>query len=292
MDKLIRIIPYRNKITNKKTLSIPKITINPDYNITTYKNTIYPNKNYTRIENKLLSTELSSKFNNYKLFHKNYLDNKSNHLYKTIWTDGNTHSNNSHKKAIYLRTTKTKLIKNTNKSHKVPTKLLNDFFKPQLTESYKSMFSPTKIKKFKKNYNYPSESKKEISPHNYLYYYFPNLFNVPNNRITGPQNLDSSKYLISPVPTISFNEEVQTLKVSRTNNNNNENDKNLYTSINNSGEKNNKNNPLFIQKFYDIDLLKNVRFEFKNSIERAKYNNLVKSFYTARNLKYVLAKQN
>ena len=33
MDKLIRIIPYRNKITNKKTLSIPKITINPDYNI-------------------------------------------------------------------------------------------------------------------------------------------------------------------------------------------------------------------------------------------------------------------
>ena len=48
------------------------------------------------------------------------------------------------------------------------------FFKPESTKSYKSIFTPKKIKKFNRNYNFPTENKKEVSPNNYLYYYFPN----------------------------------------------------------------------------------------------------------------------
>lgn len=292
MDKFLTINSYLRKGENNPNFSIPKMKINSFYNITTYNNKIYPNRNYHKMENKLINTELSSKFNNYMLLHKKPSQNK--YLFKTIWTEASTSLHNTNKKTIYFKNTKSKLTTKSNKPKKISLKLLNDFFKPEITKSYKSILTPKKPKKPKIYINYPSETKKEIPPNNYLYYYFPNLFNVPNNRIVGPKNLNSSKFFAAPLPTLSFNEEVKNLKISRIGNKNNENGKSIYSSLDtNNKEKEDekkKNNPIFLEKLYSIDVLKNIRFGFKNSVERGKFNNLIKSFYTARNLKYILPK--
>ena len=113
-----------------------------------------------------------------------------------------------------------------------------------------------------------------------LYYYFPNLFNVPNNRIMSQTRIDPSKYLIAPIPTKSFDEEVKSLKVSQLNNQN-DNDyvkgNSLYSSIitNNKDNEKQQNNPVFIEKSYSFDILKNLRFGFKNSVEKGKFRNFI-----------------
>ena len=148
-----------------------------------------------------------------------------------------------------------------------------------------------------KHFNFSSEGKKEMFPNNYLYYYFPNLFNVPNNRIMSQTRIDPSKYLIAPIPTKSFDEEVKSLKVSQLNNQN-DNDyvkgNSLYSSIitNNKDNEKQQNNPVFIEKSYSFDILKNLRFGFKNSVEKGKFRNFINSFCTSRNLKFIIPKYN
>jgi hypothetical protein len=289
MDKTLTINSYLKKSVIKQIPSIPKLTINPSYNITLYHNKIYPNINYKKMENKIISTEISTKCNNYKLINKNFFESPKKYLFKTIWTDCNS-SLNKNRKTLFLKTTKTKFTKGTNRSQKVSMKILNDFFKPEITKSEKIIFTPKKQIRINKNHNNLNESKKDIPPNNYLYYYFPNLFNVPNNRVLGPQHLNSSKFFIAPIPKQSFKEEVKSLKVFRpVINNINENSKNLGSSISsNKKQKNTQKNPVFLEKLYNIDVLKNLRFGFKNSVERGKFNNLIKSFYTAQNLKFIL----
>ena len=293
MDKYLTINSCLRKSDNNPNFSIPRMKINSFYNITTYNNKIYPNRNYNKMENKLINTELSSKFNNYMLLYKK--PSQNNYLFKTIWTEASSSLHNTNKKTIYFKGTKPKLTNKTNEPKKISLKLLNDFFNPETTKSHKSISTPKKPKKPKIYINYPSETKKEMSPNNYLYYYFPNLFNVPNNRIVGPKNLNSSKFFASPLPTLSFNEEVKNLKVPQIRNNkNNENGKSICSYLDTKDkekeDEKQKNNPIFLEKLYSIDVLKNIRFGFKNSVERGKFNNLIKSFYTARNLKYILPK--
>ena len=64
----------------------------------------------------------------------------------------------------------------------------------------------------------------------------------------------------------------------------------MYSSIISSKKDKDQNNPVFIEKLYNSDVLKNLRFGFKNPVEKSKFKNLIKSFYTAKNLKYILPK--
>ena len=282
MENYLTINSYLRKNNNNHRPSIPKLTINSCYNITTYNNKIYPNHNYSKTENKLINTEIPPKFNNYMLLNKNYLKSPNYNLFKTISYEKNSSFKRANKPNIYSRNNKSKLSRRTNKSQKVSLKLMNDFFKPEITQSYKSILTPSKIQKSKINFNFSGEAKKEMFPNNYLYYYYPNLFNVPNNRIMSPHKINPSKFLIAPLPTTSFNEEVKSLKVTQIKNQNesynNSIGKSLYSSIITSKDNEKQNNPVFLEKLYSIDVLKNLRFGFKNSIERGKYKNFIKSF--------------
>ena len=291
MDRYLTINSYLKRNDKKQNNPLPKLSINQSYNITIYHNKIYPNRNYNKMENKFINTESSSKFYNYLMLNRKISDSQNKYLFKTIWTEGNPSLKHYNKKYFSLKTSKPKFTRKINNSQKVSMKILNVFFKPESTKSYKSIFTPKKIKKFNRNYNFSTENKKEVSPNNYLYYYFPNLFNVPNNRITGTKQLNSSKFFVAPIPTQSFNEEVQSLKISPVINKDNEKETSLHSSII-SKEKENKEkeNPVFIEKSTYIDILRNLRFGFKNSIEKSKYSNLIKSFYTAKNLKLIFPK--
>ena len=220
MENYLTINSYLRKNNNNHRPSIPKLTINSCYNITTYNNKIYPNHNYSKTENKLINTEIPPKFNNYMLLNKNYLKSPNYNLFKTISYEKNSSFKRANKPNIYSRNNKSKLSRRTNKSQKVSLKLMNDFFKPEITQSYKSILTPSKIQKSKINFNFSGEAKKEMFPNNYLYYYYPNLFNVPNNRIMSPHKINPSKFLIAPLPTTSFNEEVKSLKVTQIKNQN------------------------------------------------------------------------
>jgi len=297
MDEYLTINSYLNKEDHKHNPSLPKLTINSCYNISIYKNKIYPNHNYCKTENKLINTEASSKFNNYILLNKKSLKSPNKTLFKTILFNKNSSLNNSNKEKLFLRNSKSNLFRKTNKSQKIPMKLMNDFFKPEMTKSYKSILTPKKMLRTNKHFNFSSEGKKEMFPNNYLYYYFPNLFNVPNNRIMSQTRIDPSKYLIAPIPTKSFDEEVKSLKVSQLNNQN-DNDyvkgNSLYSSIitNNKDNEKQQNNPVFIEKSYSFDILKNLRFGFKNSVDKGKFRNFINSFCTSRNLKFIILKYN
>ena len=302
MAKYLTINSYLKKDDQKYKSSLPKLTINSCYNISIYNNKIYPNHNYCRTENKLINTEASSKFNNYMLLNKKSLKSSNKSLFKTILFKKNTSLSKSKNEKLFSRNSHTNLFRktnpiNTNKSQKIPLKLMNDFFKPEITKSNKTIFTPKKLQRTNKIFNFSSEGKKEMYPNNYLYYYYPNLFNVPNNRIMSETRIDPSKYLIAPIPTKSFDEEVKSLKDSQLKNqNDNEyiNGKSLYSSIITNSKDNEKqqNNPVFIEKSYSFDILKNLRFGFKNSVEKGKFRNFINSFYTSRNLKFILPKYN
>ena len=45
--------------------------------------------------------------------------------------------------------------------------------------------------------------------------------------------------------------------------------------------------PIFIEKVYTFDILKNLRFNFKNIIEKGKHKAFINSFYITRNLKFI-----
>ena len=294
MEKTLTINSYLKKRNIRQIPSIPKLTINPYYKFTISHNKICPNSSYNKMENKIINTELSTKFNDYNLLNTKTFDTPKKYLFKTIWTDTSSSLNRNNRKALFLKTCNAKVTKRTNKSQKVSMKILNDFFKPSITKNNKSFFTPKKQKRISKNFNFSSENKKEMSPNNYLYYYFPNLFNVPNNRIVGPQNLNSSKFFVAPLPPLSFKEEVKNLQVFPVFKRNKENTKTPCISIISDYKENKENkeqkNPVFIEKLYKIDVLKNLRFGFKNSVEKSKYCNLIKSFYTAKNLKFILPK--
>ena len=291
MDKHLTINSYLKKNNKKQNHPLPKLSINQSYNITIYHNKIYSNRNYNRIENKFINTEASTKFHDYLVLNRKNSESQNKYLFKTIWTEGNPTLKYFNKKYLPLKTSKTKFKRKINNSQKVSMKILNVFFKPELTKSQKTIFSPKRIKKINRNYNFSPENKKEIYPNNYLYYYYPNLFNVPNNRILGPQQLNSSKYFVAPIPAQSFKDEVKSLKVSRIFNKDNGKEISLHPSIISSSKENKEEkNPVIIEKSTYIDILRNLRFGFKNSIEKSKYNNLVKSFYTAKNLKFVFPK--
>ena len=44
--------------------------------------------------------------------------------------------------------------------------------------------------------------------------------------------------------------------------------------------------------YANLDILKNLRFGYKNSVEKGKFRNFINSFYTSRNLKFILPKYN
>ena len=251
---------------------------------------IYSCRNNTKLKNRNFRIDKTHQYRNHNYFFRKISDSSNHYLFKTIDIKSNSSlkHNENIKKSLFLKTCRTKYPRRTDLSPKIPTKILNDFFNYELSKSSKSILTPKTTPRFTKAYNYSTENKREISKYNYLYYFFPKLFNVPNNRIEGISKLNASKYFISPLSTPRFKEEVKNLKISIFNKKENDNGKSLYSSIisNSKEEDKYKKNPLFIQKLYDIDVLKNVRFGFKNSVEKGKFSHLFKSFYTEKNLKY------
>ena len=80
---------------------------------------------------------------------------------------------------------------------------------------------------------------------------------------------------------LKYDENVKNLTLFKRNNNVNEND-------NFSNSKFNKENiePIFIEKVYSLNILKNLRFNFKTLVEKGKNKNFINSFYITRNLKF------
>ena len=61
---------------------------------------------------------------------------------------------------------------------------------------------------------------------------------------------------------------------------------NNINNLSKSKINNDKIEPIFIEKVYTINILKNLRFNFQNIVEKGKHKNFINSFYIARNLKF------
>ena len=115
-----------------------------------------------------------------------------------------------------------------------------------------------------------------------LSYYYPNLFNISHNKIKNINSLmknefNISHFLFKRINDSNYNKEIRQFQVtikpkSETKNNDNSNGKKK------------EENKLFTEKVYNFDILKNIRLNFKNSIERAKYKDFIRTFNTTRNI--------
>ncbi len=270
----------RNKLNTIYSL-LPKRLLKTDSNIPSLKQRkIDSYRDFKPIKIKTtntISTDIFSS-NNISLsnFDKSYI--LYNKLFKTL----------KQEKKLSLTCKKIKKITSPqkdspkqNKSEKISLKIINDFFKPEISKIYKNKKNILKHKINRKQ-NLSTKVNKTNSSNNNLCYYFPNLFNVPYNKITSPEkNLNTSRYFFKNLKELKYDENVKNLTLFKRNNNVNEND-------NFSNSKFNKENiePIFTEKVYSFNILKNLRFNFKTLVEKGKNKNFINSFYITRNLKF------
>ena len=150
--------------------------------------------------------------------------------------------------------------------------------KSKITKKFKS--GQKKPKTFLKK-NMSTERNNELSSTDKnLSYYYPNLFNISHNKIKNINSLmkndfSVSRFFFNRINGSNYDNEIRRFKVTI-----------KPKAIANTDENNNKEeNKMFTEKIYNIDVLKNVRFNFKDSIERSKYKDFLNSFNTTRNIK-------
>jgi len=280
---------YRNKINklNKIYSLIPKQNFNTDTNISPYKERqIYSYKDYkpNKIKYKnILNSEvlpINNNSNSLSNFDKGDFSNFSNnYILKTL-------SIKNKLKHLSLSCKKNKkfinyLSKYNNKSEKISLKIINDCFKPETDRNTSSRNTRINNKLFKKT-NFSTQANKTNSTINNLSYYFPNLFNAPYNKISSPyKKLNTSRFFFKNLKELKYDENVKNLSLIKKNNMMNKAENLSKSKINKE-----KIGPIFIEKVYTINILKNLRFNFQNLVEKGKHKNFINSFYITRNLKF------
>lgn len=279
---------YRNRTNklNKIFSLLPKQYLNTEANISPYKERqIYSYRDYKPNKVKyrnILNTEVfpihnnSNSLSNYDK--SNFSNFSNNYLLKTL---------NIKNKLKYLSLSckKFKKFKNNlsknNKSEKISLKIINDYFKPEIERNINDKNTRINYKVLKKT-NFSTQANKTNSTINNLSYYFPNLFNVPYNKISSPnKKLNTSRFFFKNLKELKYDENVKNLSLIKKNNIMNDVDNLSKSKINNE-----KIGPIFIEKVYTINILKNLRFNFQNLVEKGKHKNFINSFYITRNLKF------
>jgi hypothetical protein len=201
-----------------------------------------------------------------------------NNLFKT-YSSSNRFFLTHKKLKKFMKPNKNDLSQTCKNKKNISIKIINDYFKPKTERIFKKKHESIR-NNFRRKMNNSNDYNKTNSSNNNLSYYFPNLFNVNNNKIFSPEKyFNKSKFLFKNLNEYNFNEEIKNLSLI------NKNDKNYFSSKikNNDSE---IKEPLFIEKIYTFDILKNVRFKFKDSIEKSKYRTYINSFSKAINLKF------
>ena len=275
-------IQYNRNIINKLNLIyslIPKRVLNTDSNIPSIKERkMYSYRDFPPIKiktTKNINNILS--INNSSLSSFNESDTSNNYFFKALRKQGKKLSFSCKKYKKYPDSPK------QNKSGKISLKILNEFFKPKYIKKIKNKNKKAEIinnKIYRKQYC-STQSNKINSSNNNLCYYFPNLFNVPYNKIASPdKHLNTSRFFFKNLKELKYDENVKNFTLFRKSNNSNEND-------NSKSKFNNENNePIFIEKEYSFNVLRHLRFNFKNLVEKGKHKNFVNSFYITKNLKF------
>ena len=278
---------YRNKLNklNKIYSLIPKRLLNTENNIYTYRdNKIHSYRDFKskRIKIRNINNKIESENNN-SISHFNKNNIYQNYLFKTLNKEKKLSlSCRKYKKFLYSENNKNNSSKYNNKSEKISLTILNDYFIPEesdrsLNNKKEFIFKP----KIRKN-NYSTQVNKTNSVNNNLCYYFPNLFNVPYNKIVSPdKNLNTSKFFFKNLKDLNYNENIKNLSLIKKNKINNKDASSSEKKLNSESPE-----PIFIEKVYSFDILKNLRFNFKNLVEKGKHKNFINSFYITRNLKF------
>ena len=105
---------------------------------------------------------------------------------------------------------------------------------------------------------------------------------MPYNKISSPdKHLNTSRFFFKNLKELKYDENVKNFTLVRKNNNSHENDNLSKSKFNNES-----NEPIFIEKEYSLNVLKHLRFNFKNLVEKGKHKNFINSFYITKNLKF------
>ena len=281
----IRLFRKENKKLNKIHLSIPQRYIETDSN-STIKSKKKPILSYDNLKlNTVKIKDFSRDFIPRNITSLTYYDKNDksdthqNYLYNTFQEQNNFFLTFKNKKYPKLKNIN-KSQHQYNISEKITIKTINTDFKPNTERLFTNNKIKIKKTKYARKINYSTDYKKTIPTISHLIYYYPNLYNLPYNRKLLPKlGLYESKILFRNLKELNYNDQVRKLKLIKRNNTNNSNNTN-----NDSCAKTNE--PLFIEETFTYDLLKNVRFNFKNSTEKEKFRHYLKSFNTTVNLKF------
>lgn len=279
---------YRNRISQLNgiyQIEPPKFIIT-ETNISSLKNSkILSHRNYNskkvNVQNLIPDT---FPINDISLSPQKRNNISNSYLFKTLNNEKLSSSCKKYKR-IY-KFNKNNSSKVNNNSEKIGLKYINDYFKPEEAEKvFKNASNTFKNKTFRKRYHKFTiqENNKKNTANSNLCYYFPNLFNVPYNKISSPdKNLNLSKFFTKNLKDLKYNENIKNLSLIRKNNTRN---KSIFNSSESKFNKE-KYEPIFIEKVYTFDILKNLRFNFKNTVEKGKHKNFINSFYITRNIKF------
>jgi len=263
--------PYNNELFNQFNKNFS--TKSKRYNITNYNLSSFncnQTHSYRNFRPKRINISKENEINTPN-------DDNKNNLFKTYSSSNRFFL--TYKKLKVMKPNKNELSQKCKTSKNIAIKIINDYFKPKTERAMKKKHESIR-NNFRRKMNYSNDYNKTTSSNNNLSYYFPNLFNLNNNKILSPdKHLNKSKFLFKNLNDFNFNEEIKNLSLI------NKNEKNFFSSKikNNDSE---VKEPLFIEKIYTYDILKNVRFKFKNSIEKSKYRDYINSFNKAINLKF------
>ena len=280
---------YRNRINklNKIFSLLPKQYINTEANISPYKERqIYSYRDYkpNKVKYKnILNTEVFPMHNNSNSLSNFYKGDFSNFYNNYILKTLNIKNKLKHLSLSCKKSKKfiNNLSKYNNKSEKISIKIINDCFKPETERSFSNRNAKIN-QKISKKINFSTQVNKTNSTINNLSYYFPKLFNVPFNKISSPcKNLNTSRFFFKNLKELKYDENVKNLSLIKKNNIISNDDNLSKSKISNE-----RFGPIFTEKVYTINILKNLRFNFQNLVEKGKHKNFINSFYITRNLKF------
>ena len=288
MNESQTIKSYRNRVTKLKEIDpfIPKRLLNTESNIYTIRdNKIHTYRDFKpkKIIIRNINNNMIKTYNNNSIS----LFNKNNNNNECLIKKPNNEkilslSCKKCKNFLYIDNNKLNSSRYNNKSEKISLKIINNYFNPEKKEKERSLISRQSIRKQKQKINGIKNDSIQVNKanpaNNNLCYYFPNLYNVPYNKIISPeQNLDISKYFFKNLKDLNYDENLKNLSLMKKNKNVNFSESKCY---------NEKKKPIFIEKVYAFDILKNIRFNFKSVLEKGKHKNFINSFYITRNLQF------
>jgi hypothetical protein len=275
---------YRNRINKLNIIYsiIPKQYINTDDNKSLEKSgdkQLYSHRYYKpKIKTiQYQNINVAKTPTNNSITHTNRSDTHNNNYFMRTYEFNHKYSLSNKKSKNIFKLKENNTSKLNNKSEKISLKLIvNEFCKPDEKIRIKNKVNMMRSSIIRKK-NYSTQYTKTTSSNNNLSYYYPKLFNVPYNRLLPPDNnINTSTFFFKNLKALNYDEEIKSFTVKKNNNNKKKIDKII----------DNKKKPIFIEKIYNFDILKNLRFTFKNPIEKGKLKNFINDFYITKNLEF------